>query len=151
MSTDSTQSMIQVARAIATIAHLGQVDKAGMPYIGHPLRIAESLFWAGHSCEAVAAGWLHDVLEDTAVTAEDFRTLGIPESVIDIVQALSHPKNETREDYYARVKAAGADAVLVKLADIADNTNPERMSLLDEKTRDRLTAKYAKAVRILTS
>ena len=54
------------AKDIATKAHEGQVDKAGMPYIDHPRRVAERVAQVDGRPEAIAVAWLHDVVEDTA-------------------------------------------------------------------------------------
>ncbi len=88
-----------------------------------------------------AAAWLHDVVEDTDITLDDLTELGIPEPVVTAVEALTRRPGEAPDAYYARV---GADpiALLVKLADLADNSDPKRLSLLDDETRARLTAKY---------
>lgn len=68
-----TTSAARVARAqrIAGEAHAGQVDKAGLPCAEHPRRVAARLEKADAPAEVVAAGWLHDVMEDPDVTAED--------------------------------------------------------------------------------
>ncbi|QFZ17266.1 HD domain-containing protein [Saccharothrix syringae] len=129
---------------IARDAHAGQVDKSGHPYIGHPLRVM-----AGVSGDhARMAAVLHDVVEDTSVTADDLLAAGCPAAVVRTVLALSHRDGEAQEDYLARVRADPV-AVEVKRADIADNTSPPRMALLDQATRDRLRAKYARALDLL--
>ena len=53
------------ARQFAVEAHAGQTDKAGRPYVEHLQRVAEAL-----PEHLQAAGWLHDVIEDTPVDAE---------------------------------------------------------------------------------
>jgi hypothetical protein len=73
----------------------------------------------------------------------------VPIDVIKLVAALTHHKNEPRVAYYERVKEAGPLAVMIKLADIADNLSPERLDRLDPETQDRLKAKYAKAIEAL--
>lgn len=139
-------ALVEASRTIATGAHAGQRDQAGRPYISHPARVAHRL----NDDLSKATAWLHDVLEDTDVTTGDLRSAGVPEQVIGAVEALTHHRNESRDAYYARVRAAGDLAVRVKLADIDDNTDPERLALLDEATRERLTAKYAKARAAIT-
>ncbi|WP_433269767.1 HD domain-containing protein [Actinosynnema sp. CS-041913] len=131
---------IRIARA----AHDGQVDKSGRPYIDHPLRVMGRV--SGEHARMAAV--LHDVLEDTAVTADDLRAAGCPTGVVDTVIALSHLPDEPQEDYLRRV-AADPVAVAVKRADIADNTSPPRLALLDQPTQDRLRAKYARALHLL--
>lgn len=137
---------IVVARAIAHIAHHGQEDKAGNPYISHPERVANYLAERGERGVVIAAGWLHDVLEDTNLTREDLHEAGVDWPTIVIVEAVTRKPGITAEDYYAGIYAS-PDARRVKEADIADNTNPERLALLDDTTVARLTRKYAKALR----
>ena len=139
---------LRLAQTIARAAHTGQTDKTGAPYINHPRRVAETL--AGGREDLQAAAWLHDVLEDTDITAQQLRDAGINEHIIGIVEALSINPGETRDAYYQRIKAAGPDAIAVKLADIADNSDENRLGQLDEKTAMRLRNKYAKAVAALT-
>ncbi|MBM7863901.1 HD domain-containing protein [Lentzea nigeriaca] len=132
------------AIAIATSAHDGQVDKSGRPYIGHPLRVMASV--SGEHAQMAAV--LHDVIEDTSVTAADLSSRGCPSAVVDAVVALSHLPDEPQADYLRRV-AANPLAVTVKRADIADNLSPARMARLDDETRARLEIKYATALRLL--
>lgn len=136
------------AASLAFTAHLTQNDKIGAPYIEHPRAVVEILMsWGVHDEETLAVAWLHDVVEDTEVTLDYIITHFGPEIAED-VDAITHRKNEPRADYYARVKARPR-AALVKRADIAHNTNPERMSQLDRETRKRLTVKYTKALEAL--
>lgn len=141
-----SSNLVAVARAIAHIAHHGQTDKAGSPYIGHPARVAAYLIQRGEREEVVAAGWLHDVLEDTDLTAEDLNAAGVGWLTINIVERLTRRDGVSAEDYYAGIYES-VDARRVKEADIADNTNPERLAELDDATVARLTRKYAKALR----
>ncbi|MCE7011588.1 HD domain-containing protein [Kibdelosporangium philippinense] len=131
---------IRIARA----AHAGQVDKGGKPYIDHPLRVLARVKGAHAQMAAV----LHDVVEDTSVTASDLRSAGCPEDVVVAVIALSKVPGETMPSYLRRV-AADPIAVQVKRADIADNTDPQRLAMLEPETQDRLRAKYAEAIRLL--
>ncbi|MBB5957768.1 hypothetical protein FHS29_004363 [Saccharothrix tamanrassetensis] len=131
---------IRIARA----AHDGQVDKSGNQYIGHPLRVMGRV--SGEHARMAAV--LHDVVEDTAVTAADLLAAGCPAPVVDTVVALSHLPGESQDDYLRRV-AADPVAVEVKRADIADNTSPPRLALLDPATQDRLRAKYTRALDVL--
>ncbi len=65
---------LDAAVALATTAHSGQTDKAGESYIGHPLRVMARV--TGDDARMVAV--LHDVIEDTPVTAADLLALGCP-------------------------------------------------------------------------
>lgn len=132
-------NLIELAEEIATKAHEGQVDKAGQPYIEHPRRVAARL-----PEELKPVAWLHDVVEDTGVTLEALAA-AFPAWIVEAVDALTHRDGEPRTDYYRRVAANDA-ARQVKLADIADNSDPARLAQLDAGTRTRLEAKYAKAL-----
>jgi (p)ppGpp synthase/HD superfamily hydrolase len=135
------EALVAAARDIATTAHTGQVDQAGNDYIAHPARVAAAL----HTPQQQAAGWLHDVLEDTDVTADDLADAGIPDDVIAAVEAVTHHRGEPEDDYLNRIAAAGPLAVATKLADMADNSDGGRLALIDDDAkRDRLTAKYAR-------
>jgi (p)ppGpp synthase/HD superfamily hydrolase len=131
------------ALAIAAEAHAGQVDKAGTPYIEHPRRVMAALHDDVH--RIVAA--LHDVVEDAADRGYDLESLaarGVPPDALRAIEALTKRAGEPVEAYWARV-AADPVARTVKLADIADNSDPARLACLEEAEQDRLRAKYARA------
>jgi (p)ppGpp synthase/HD superfamily hydrolase len=132
------------AERLATRVHSGQVDKAGRPYIQHPQRVAARLV----SEEAKVVGWLHDVIETAGLGMGDLLAAGIPSHVATAVVAISRQPEESAELYYKRVRANPL-ALEVKTADIADNTDPDRLALLDDETRERLVEKYATARRLL--
>lgn len=132
------------ARAIAYVAHRGQVDKAGAVYIDHPRRVAERLT----DPSQVAAAWLHDVIEDCGITAGDLRDAGIPDHVVEAVVLLTRTDGQPSEDYYAGIRANPV-ALAVKLADIADNTDEDRLRQLPPETQERLRRKYAAALAAL--
>lgn len=129
------------AARLAEWHHTGQLDKSGATYIDHPRRVAERLVAEGAADEVVAVAWLHDVLEDTPCTVEELLAHGASSEQMAALDALSHRERETRETYIARI-AGNAIARQVKRADIDDNTDPERLALLDTTQRDRLKAKY---------
>lgn len=136
------------ARNLATLAHADQVDLIGVPYILHPLRVAERL--ADAPVEVYIAGLLHDTVEDTWLTLDTIKTKFGPE-VARLVDAVTKRKGESNVDYYKRIKAAGPNAVLVKMADLDDNTDPDRAAQLPEDKRARLAIKYALAREVLTA
>ena len=143
--------LIRAALSIATRAHAGQVDKAGQAYIAHPAAVAATLTEQDQPAHVVAAGWLHDVVEDTTWTPADLTAeladTAEPDQLrrtVHLVELLTHRDHEPRADYYARI-ATDPEAVVVKAADIAHNTSPGRMAALDEPTRARLVAKYRAA------
>lgn len=129
---------------LARRAHAGQVDKSGRPYIAHPLRVMDAVDGTWARMAAV----LHDVIEDTAVTEDDLRRAGCPEQVVAAVVALTKLPGEPLAASMARA-AADPIARVVKRADIADNCSEARLALLDEATRTRLRAKYARSLALL--
>lgn len=139
------------AEAIARVAHEGQTDLAGFPYVEHVARVARTVeVTYGADGETTAAAWLHDVLEDTTLTVEGLHRMGVPPRVVDAVVALTHPRGEPLTVYWERVRADPV-ARRVKLADVADNADPARLARLGEPLRSRLTGKYARAHEALQS
>lgn len=149
---DPERFLVTNARRLAIAWHGDQKDKAGKMYIRHPQRIANSFskYIGQGDTDAAAVGWLHDVLEDTECTIDGLRAANIPERIIAAVVILTHGPNEPLDSYYARVKANPL-ALKVKLADIADNMDPDRLVLLDLDVRRRLVDKYEHATEVLTS
>ena len=132
--------IFEKALLIAVMAHKGQVDKNGQPYILHPLAVASKL----DTLELKVIGLLHDTIEDTDVTADYLIEMGIPEDLVKIVELLTKPKGEPYENYLRRVKE-NPMAKKVKLADLAHNTDASRASGLNEARKQ----KYELAKRIL--
>lgn len=132
------------AVALARRAHDGQLDKGGKPYIAHPLRVMAAV--DGDAAKMAAV--LHDVIEDTEVSAADLRRAGCPERVVVAVVALSKGPREPLESSMARA-AADPIALVVKRADIADNRSEVRLGQLDPATQVRLRAKYERSLDLL--
>lgn len=136
-------STLERAIVIAAEAHAGQVDKAGAPYILHPLRV----MLAVEGVEAKVAAVLHDVVEDTPWTLEELRAEGFGTDVVEAVDGLTRRSGEVYLDFCRR--AAGNEiARRVKLADLADNLDPDRLGALPEAHRS-LADRYRKARQIL--
>ena len=119
---------IEKALQIAAKAHEGQKDKEGQPYILHPLRAMMSV--EGEEAQIVAI--LHDVIEDTSVTADDLRQAGFSEKVIDAVLCVTHRKDESYAEYVVRCKG-NEIARRVKLADLEDNSRLDRTILRPQR------------------
>ncbi|WP_017811444.1 HD domain-containing protein [Paenibacillus shenyangensis] len=133
-------SNLERAIILATRAHSGQVDRSGQPYILHPLRVMLKV----SSEEARIVAVLHDVLEDTDVTAHDLAAEGFSEEIVEAVQAMSRHEDESYEDFVLRAKQNSL-ARTVKMADIEDNMDPSRNVEPSEKDMERLS-KYGKAL-----
>ena len=127
------------AIAIAAQAHQDQYDKAGAPYILHPLRMMQRM---SSETEMIAA-ILHDVVEDTDWTLDKLRQAGFAAEVVQAVACLTHRDHETYDEFIARVRA-NAIASKVKLADLEDNMDMRRLCTLTEKDTERLH-KYHRA------
>lgn len=138
-------SKVIMAAQLAEQAHRDRVDKAGDPYLTHPLRVAFDLAEAGAPPEAVVVGLLHDAVEDGFVGLELVRS-AFGEAVASALDALSHRKNEPRENYLRRIVACGPIAIAVKMADYRDNLNEARLAKLPPDVSARLRAKYEKEI-----
>jgi len=135
--------LIEKSLEIALKAYVGQKDKAGETYILHPLRIMSKV----SSAEEKSVALLHDVIEDSDITAEDLLSFGIPAEVVSAVQALTKLEDESYEDFITRVKTNPL-ATKVKIADIEDNINVLRLESVGSKDLERV-AKYHKAWKML--
>jgi GTP diphosphokinase / guanosine-3',5'-bis(diphosphate) 3'-diphosphatase len=127
--------MATLERAIelAAQAHAGQVDKAGQPYILHPLRVMLAVTGEQERIAAV----LHDVLEDTEVTLAQLQAEGFADTVLQALAALTKSPGETRMQAATRA-AANPIACVVKLADVSDNMDLRRIKTPTEKDFARL-------------
>ncbi|WP_394551724.1 hypothetical protein ACDF64_12725 [Agromyces sp. MMS24-JH15] len=135
--------LVQSARAeaIASIAHRAQTDKLGAAYIDHPARVAGRFDAVDQPIERAAA-WLHDVLEDTDLTAGDLLQAGILPEIVEVVAVLTRPGFPWQDGDYSQRVRGNPRALRVKAADLDDNSAPWRTRRLDEATRERLAAKY---------
>ena len=138
------QSMVDLALSIARKAHEGQLDKAGVDYIEHPIYVASQV----DTEEEKAVALLHDVIEDSPVSAEELLQAGLPETVVTAVQVLTKKKEQDYQTYLETVKKNPL-ARVVKLADLEHNSDLSRLSSITEKDRERLK-KYKKAIDFLS-
>ena len=132
------------AMRIAYDAHAGQFDKGGVPYVFHPLHVAEQMTNEKSCCAAL----LHDVMEDTDITAEQLRVMGIPIDVMFALQLLTHDPDVDYMDYVRSLKS-NAIAREVKLADLEHNSDLFRFDHVTGEDMER-NRKYAQAKAILT-
>lgn len=139
------------AQKVAAIAHLGQTDQAGRRYLEHPARVAARLAADGQSDEAVAVGWLHDVIESTALTLDDVQTMFADHpAVVAGVAAITRSTGQPRDTYYRQILADPL-AVTVKWADVCDNLDADRLAVLPSALATRLRERYARAIRVLSA
>ena len=136
--------LINKAISIAALAHDGQTDKAGKPYIFHPLRV---MLNAEGDENVKCAAVLHDVLEDTAITVADLEAAGFGENIITALKLLTRTPDDDYMEYVKRLKN-NSIAKAVKLADLADNMDMSRIPSPTERDFARLE-KYKRALEIL--
>jgi (p)ppGpp synthase/HD superfamily hydrolase len=139
---------LQQAIDLATRKHEGKSEKAGRPYIEHPLRVMNAVAELGEA--AMMAAVLHDVIEDTPTTPADLLQSGCPPEVVRIVEILTKAEDEEYPNFVRRVRDSGdAIAIAVKRADMTDNSDEKRLELLDGDEADRLRKKYRVGFEIL--
>ena len=138
--------LTKAAMKIAYRAHHGQLDKSGVPYIFHPIHLAEQMDDEYSCCVAL----LHDTVEDTDITLEDLKAI-FPKEVTDAVAVMTHEKGTDYFDYVWAIKE-NPIARKVKLADLAHNSDQSRCvgSGLTEERKAVWRVKYEKATKILT-
>lgn len=166
------------AIGLATWGHRHQTDKAGLPYIEHPLRVLASVQAQGALPYVQMAAVLHDLTEDQPFTDEMLKILGVPEPAVEIINLLDRNRNEKifhsahtgekvadstsngrrwytslgadaeDEFYYGEIRK-NFGAAVVKMADVEDNSQQWRLSYLPVETQDRMVKKYNFARRCL--
>lgn len=140
--------MSNYAEALARQAHAGQVDKQGRDYATYHLQPVASLL-APFGAEAVSAGWLHDIVEDTDTTLEDLRAEGFSPWVVNAVDSVTRRLGES---YLDMVRRAASDPYgrLVKLVDNWVNLNGlENLAEVDPEKAASLRKRYTAARIIL--
>ena len=129
------------AMNLAYNAHHGQFDKGGVPYIFHPIHLAEQMDDEISTCVAL----LHDTMEDTDVTLEQL-SQEFPREVVDAVALLTHAEGVDYFDYVRAIKQ-NPISVKVKLADLSHNGDPKRVT--NQGNQEKRRIKYAAARAIL--
>jgi (p)ppGpp synthase/HD superfamily hydrolase len=126
------------AKAFARLHHAGQLDETGQPYIEHLERVtfaaerrAQHAMNAGLQVQldqVTQAAWLHDVVENSSITAAELRTAGFAEPVVAMVELLTRPKGQaTYEEAAAKIiESDNLGAILIALSDNEDNAHPDQ-------------------------
>ncbi|MFA5542839.1 MAG: bifunctional (p)ppGpp synthetase/guanosine-3',5'-bis(diphosphate) 3'-pyrophosphohydrolase [Bacilli bacterium] len=143
--------MIKRAYALAEEKHRGQFRKSGDPYIQHPLEVAYMLCELHTSPATIAAGLLHDLVEDTDITKDEIIAKFGPDvsSIVDGVTKISQLKYMTKEKALAKshqkillAMAKDVRVVVVKLIDRVHNMrtlefqSPEKQKIIAQETLD---------------
>lgn len=127
--------LLEHAWDLASVAHQGQLDKSGQPYIAHPMRVAARM--RPNDITGMIVALLHDTLEDSAgiVTIDSLRE-AFPPHIVEAVDAISRAPGERYWDYIERCKQ-NPIARSVKMADLRDNMDHRRRFKGDEGLRQR--------------
>lgn len=137
---------------IAATAHAGQTDKLNVPYISHVRTVARGVAALDPAPPAPAllaqAALLHDAVEDTHLTGHALLFLHVNPVVVDIVARLTRTPDQTYDDYLAGV-ITDRRATLVKIADNAHNSQPQRLAQLPPDKARSLAKRYHKARDVL--
>ena len=137
-------STLERAIAIAAEAHAGQVDKAGLPYMLHPLRIMLRMSSIDERIVAV----LHDVCEDCpGWTFDRLRREGFSDRIVDALDSVTKRDGEEYEDFVRRA-VANPIGGRVKLADLLDNIDLSRIAAPSERDFQRIE-KYRRAIDLI--
>lgn len=138
------------AIALASEVFKGKTDKSGEPYILHCLAVMENVKHYNDRELSIAAV-LHDVIEDTNITAYDLkRVYEFSDRVVQIVESVTFKKGCTDDEYFLQIMkiCENQDSIKLKMADIQHNSLVLRMKGINDKDMAR-TKKYHKAYFIL--
>lgn len=136
-------TLLERAIEISLNAHKEQSDKAGTPYILHPLRVMLAM----HAEAEMMVAVLHDVVEDTDWTIDSLRKEGFSEDIVQAVDCVSRKEGESYDQFIARIESNPL-ARKVKIADLEDNLKIGRLTFLTQDDFDRLK-KYQEALKRL--
>lgn len=136
------KATLEDAIALAAQKHKGQIDKAGAPYILHPLRVMHFLGASASEEERIVAV-MHDVPEDCGVTFEELASLGYSPQVLAALELVTRRANESYQAFIERLSPS-ALARRVKLCDLRDNMDLSRIAQVTEHDRERIE-KYERA------
>ncbi len=136
-------ALTKKAMEICYRAHEGQLDKGGMPYVFHPLHVAEQMEDEYSTCVAL----LHDTVEDGGIELFELYEADFPEEIIKTVDILTRREDEPYMEYIERLKKNSL-AVKVKLADLNHNSDMSRLNIITKWDMER-KEKYEKAIAIL--
>lgn len=133
------------AMRLAFDVHKDQTDKSGIPYIYHPIHLAEQM----DDENAVIVALLHDVVEDSNMTFKDIAELGFPDEVIVALKLLTHDDTVEYMDY---IKSLSINEIArkVKLADLRHNSDLTRLLTVNENDIQRLN-KYKEAILLVSN
>lgn len=128
-------NLMDNALLLALLAHGGARDRGRASFILHPLRIMARM----DTEDLKAVALLHDVIEDSSLTAEDLLDHGIPKHIVDAVVCLTRVEGENYDDYIDMKVMSNQLSIIVKMADIEDNINILRLETITKADYERVT------------
>ena len=128
----SYNEQFQIALELAVEKHKNQTDKAGNPYILHPLHVMENV----NNKEGKIVAILHDIIEDTYITENYLLKIGLSKRIVDAVVALTRSEDIDYQEYIKNL-STNPLAKEVKLADLEHNMDLKRLPTLEEKDLER--------------
>ncbi|MCB5746117.1 GTP pyrophosphokinase [Intestinibacter bartlettii] len=128
----SYNEQFQIALELAVEKHKNQTDKAGNPYILHPLHVMENV----NNKEGKIVAILHDIIEDTYITENYLLKIGLSKRIVDAVVALTRSEDMDYQEYIKNL-SSNPLAKEVKLADLEHNMDLKRLPTLEEKDLER--------------
>lgn len=128
----SYNEQFQIALELAVEKHKNQTDKAGNPYILHPLHVMENV----NSKEGKIVAILHDIIEDTDITEDYLLKIGLSKRIVDAVVALTRSEDRDYQEYIKNL-SSNPLAKEVKIADLEHNMDLKRLPTLEEKDLER--------------
>ena len=141
-SPDADVELLRRAYVFSAFEHRGQVRHSGEPYLIHPLAVADFLADMKLDAVAIAAGLLHDVVEDTLTTIERIQELFGPEVAhvvegVTKISAIRFSSSEERQaENFRKMLLAMVDDIRVILVKLADRLhNMRTLSHLPEERR----------------
>ena len=142
-----SDTRVRRAYEIASAAHRGQIDKAGVDYINHPLAVAANV---GEDSSAIIVALLHDVAEDTPSTIDELKKeIPLTDDEAKALELLTHDDDTPYLDYVKKIKSNGL-AAKVKVADLKHNSDLSRIKNPTPKDFARVE-KYKAALKLLNT
>lgn len=141
--TKSEKGMFDLCLKIATSAHFNQVDKNGLPYILHPLAVAERVANTSVGVMGACVALLHDVLEDSTISREELAIMGVDSDTLFSVNLLTRPGGMAYQEYINKIVISNNKmAVIVKYYDLCHNMKNYRASgMTNDRAKRYMAAK----------
>lgn len=143
-----TPEQLSTAIAIASNKFIGKLDKGGKPYILHCLRVMNTVLTVSPTdYERASAAVLHDVIEDTPTTYQELSDAGMTTRTLHIIKLMTKVPGQTNEEYGEGI-LSDKDAMIVKKADLEDNSSLTRLKGLRQKDFQRME-KYIRLYNVI--